>query len=705
MKVLQMLPALELGGVERGTVDLARALKSRGEGIVVMSSGGALVEELERSGITHYSLPIAKKSIFSLALVARVVEVIRKERIDVIHARSRVPAWIGWLAAKRAKIPFVTTCHGYYSAHFLSRVMAWGEKVIVPSSSIARHMIEDFGVRPDRVVLVPRGVDLTQFPFHPEKYDGPAPKIYRILNLGRFTPIKGQLEFLRAIHRVRQMGFPIEVWLAGGEAKGRNRYTREIEKTIRQLGLQKIVKILGVRRNVAELLRDADLLVVSSLVPEAFGRVLIEAGSVGTACVATRLGGILDVIEDGKDGLLVPPQDEEAMARAIGRLLETRQECRQMAERLRAKVEQRFSLEPMVQKTLEVYRQVRNEKRILVIKLGALGDVILATPSLRMIRKRFPESHLTLLVDSRYAATLSHCPYLNEVLPVEREKLRTWTGLFRLASRLRRERFHVSVDFQNTKRTHLLAFLARIPERYGFYRGPFGGLLTHPDFGYANPDPPVRHQFKVLSRLGVTQLDERLELWADPAAEAKVNHWVEEKKLAPETKLVGLAMGSSARWATKRWPIEYYRTLAEQLIKESDCRVVLLGSREDEALAGDFPTDSGRIINWVGQTSLTELVSLIKKLNVLVTGDTAALHIAAAMGVRTVALFGPTDPRRHAPPGRGITVLTRRLPCQPCYKGVCHNLENLACLKKIGVEEVFEMVRKNLADAPLAKAI
>ena len=109
MKVLQMLPALELGGVERGTVDLARALKARGEGIVVMSSGGALVEELEKAGIPHYTLPIARKSVFSLALVPRVVEVIRKERIDVVHARSRVPAWIGWLAAKKAKVPFVTT--------------------------------------------------------------------------------------------------------------------------------------------------------------------------------------------------------------------------------------------------------------------------------------------------------------------------------------------------------------------------------------------------------------------------------------------------------------------------------------------------------------------------------------------------------------------------------------------------------------------
>lgn len=704
MRILQMLPALEVGGVERGTVDLARALKARGEGVAVISSGGALVEELERAGIPHYTLPIARKSFFSLTLVPRVVEVIRKENIDIVHARSRVPAWIGWFAAKKAKVPFVTTCHGYYSTHFLSRVMGWGQKVIVPSLAIGRHMIENFKVRPERIVVIPRGVDLSQFPFHPQKYDGPLPKVYRILNLGRFTPLKGQVDFLRAIHRVRQSGLPMEVWLAGGEAKGQNRYTQEIEKTIHQLGLQKIVKILGIRRHVAELLAEADILVLSSRVPEAFGRVLIEAGAVGTACVATKLGGVLDIIEDGREGLLVPPQDEEAMAQAIRHLLLQREEAKEMAKRLRAKVEQKFSLETMVDSTLEVYRRAKHEKRILVIKLGALGDVILATPSLRMIRKKFPQAYLTLLVDSRYSPLLSCCPYVDQILPVERRKLRSWTSLFRLAKRLRCEGYQLSVDFQNTKQTHLLAFLARIPERYGFYRGPFGGFLTHPDFGHSAPDPPVRHQFKILSRLGFNQLDERLELWPDPDSEARITRWLGEMNLSPEKILVGLALGSSPRWLTKRWPLEFYQALAGQLIKKLDCYVLLLGSREEEALVAEFSGDSGRVINAVGQTSLVEIVSLMRRLHVLVTGDTAPLHIAAALGIRTVALFGPTDPRRHLPPSGGVSVLTRRLPCQPCYKGICHYVEKMACLKRISPEEVFEAVRRHLADLLLVKA-
>lgn len=708
MKVLQILPALELGGVERGTVDLARALKARGEGVVVVSGGGALVPELQKENILHHTLPVGRKSPLSLFLVPELVEIIRKERIDLVHARSRIPGWLAWFAARQTGVSFLTTCHGYYSAHFLSRVMGWGKRVIAPSLVIARHMIEDFRVPPERIVLIPRGVDLTEFRFHPEKYQGPAPKVFRILNLGRLSPIKGHLEFLRAVHLVREKMHragewhpALEVWLAGSEGGGKTAYTRQIERTIRQLGLEKVVKLLGTRRDVPGLLAEADLLVLSTLVPESFGRVLIEAGAVGTACVATRLGGALEIIEEGKDGLLVPPRDEEALACAVLRLIRNRPEAGEMARRLRKKVEGKFSLTQMAERTLAVYREVKNEKRILVIKIGALGDVILAIPSLRMLRNKFPEARIGLVVDSRFLSLVSSCPYVDEVIPLDRMKSRSWLWLARFAKKLRRRSFDISIDLQNTKRTHLLAFLAGIPQRHGFRRGVFGGLLNRPDLTYDKPDSPVKHQFRILSRLGVNQLDEGLELWTDPASEERVRGWFEAYGITDPEKVVGLAVGSSPKWPTKRWPTDSFRALAGRLAKELGCRIVLVGSSEDQRLAETLAGDSDSIVNLAGRTLLPDLVSLIKQMRVLVTGDTAPLHVAKALGVRTVALFGPTDPRRHLPPGNGTTVLMRRLPCQPCYKGKCHNPETLACLKRIDVEEVFHAVKAFYEDSHL----
>ena len=202
MKVMQLLPSLELGGTERGVVDLARAMKKEGHETIVVSSGGSLVAELQKTGIPHYGLPVHQKTLAALFLVEELVKIIEREHVDIIHARSRVPAWLGWLAARKTGIPFVTTCHGHYSAHAMSFVMGWGKRVIVASHAIGRRMIDEFGVPPDRIRLVPRGVDLSQFTFSFakfEKHKGPL----RIVHIGRFSPGKGQVDFLKAVHLLR----------------------------------------------------------------------------------------------------------------------------------------------------------------------------------------------------------------------------------------------------------------------------------------------------------------------------------------------------------------------------------------------------------------------------------------------------------------------------------------------------------------------
>lgn len=696
MKSLQILPSLEVGGVERGVIDLARALKRRGEEMVVISSGGRLTQELQKIGVTHYELPVHRKSFFSLELVPKIVEIIEREHIDIVHARSRVPGWLAWLAARKTGRPFVTTCHGYYSTHLLSRVMGWGKRVIVISRVVGRHMIDDFGVSPDRIRLIHRGVDLSQFSFSPKKDRDPQ-KPFRIINVGRLSPIKGQIEFLRAIHRVRREIPRLEVLLVGAEGKAKHKYTDRILETLKQLDLESTVQLMGTRRDVPELIASSDLLVLSTLVPEAFGRVIVEAGAVGTPVISTAVGGVFDIIEPGQNGLLVPAGDSESMASTILSLLKDPLRGALMAEKLHEKVKREFSLEKMADQTLAVYREVEAVKKILVIKLGAVGDLILAIPSFRMIRERFPKGKISLLVDKKLVSLVALCPYLDEIIPVDRLRLSNPSYLLKTARKIRREGFDLSADFQNSKWTHALAFAAGIPERFGFARGFFGFLLNRPEKNYKVAEPPVRNQFRILSKLGVRKLEESLELWPDPEAEERVNRFLGTAGEEDGRPRVGLVIGSSPQWATKRWPLSYFSELAGRLVREN-CRVVLIGSGEDSKWVNDsdFSKLEG-VINLVGKTSLRDLTALMKRMEVLVTGDTAPLHVAGAVRTKLVAIFGPTDPKRHMPPAPGAIVLTRRLPCQPCYKGVCQNAENLACLQRISVEEVFGAVKKQLA--------
>ncbi|OGW83681.1 MAG: hypothetical protein A2Z83_08495 [Omnitrophica bacterium GWA2_52_8] len=701
MKIMQVLPSLQVGGVERGVIDIVRALKRLGHESVVVSSGGDLVAELKKIGVPHYTLPIHQKTLFGLGLVSKLADIIRREQVEIVHARSRVPGWIVCLATRRTGVPFVTTCHGYYSTHPLSHVMGWGKRVIVISRVVGRHMIDHFNVSPERIRLVHRGVDLSQFQKENERYrdlQKPSAGPFRIINIGRLSPIKGQVEFLHAIHYLRREVQSVEVWLVGSEGKGKHKYTQLLEKTIRQLGLESCVKLLGTRRDIPELLAQSDLLVLSTLVPEAFGRVLIEAGAVGTPVLSTHVGGVLDVIDHGENGILVPCGDVEAMGKAIKDLLMNRALARRLAQHLREKVRSRFTLEQMVEQTVKVYEEVKHHRKILILKLGAMGDVILAVPSLRMIRKKFPDARISLLVDRKFSPLVSVSPYVDEVIPIDRDRLSHPGYFLKLCRRLRREGFDMSIDFQNSKWTHLLGYFSGIGDRYGFMRGRTGFLLNHPDPHFDSPEPPVQNQARILAKLGIRSVDERLELWPDPESEDRVAQWLGTAQNGHD-RYIGLVLGSSPKWETKRWPAEFFKNLAGKLVLEKNCKIVLIGAAEDAACAGELSQwPAGHTVNLIGKTSPKELVSLVGRLKVMVTGDTAPLHVASAMGVRIVALFGPTDPRRHVPPGEHIHVVARSLACQPCYRGTCSNHEKFACMRQISVEEVHSQIRKYLAE-------
>jgi len=696
MKILQMLPSLEVGGVERGVIDLARGMKSRGHQAPVMSSGGSLVAELSKIGVPHYQLPVHKKSLSSLALVPKIVEIIRRERIDAVHGRSRIPAWLGWLAARRANVPFITTCHGYYSTHFFSTVMGWGKPLIVPSNVIGRHMIEDFGTSPENIRLIPRGVDLNQFKYSTKRFENPT-KPLRVIHVGRFTPIKGQVEFLKAVHLARSRFSGFEVWLVGSEGGGKTKYTQKIHETIRQLGLESTVKLLGASRDIPALMAEADLMVMSTIVPEAFGRVIIEAGAVGVPVVSTRVGGVVDIIQHGENGLLVNPGNVSEMADAMLDLLTDRVKAKNFAEAMRAKVESEFTVERMVERTIEVYKEIDPQQKILLTKLGAAGDVILSVPSMRMLKKRYPNSKLTVMVDKKLGGLIANTPYVDDVVLVQRKKLSNFFYLLKTAKRLRRENFDLSIDLQNTKWTHLLAWMGGAKLRFGYKRGPFGFLLNRPDPTYSQAAPPIQHQFRILSKAGVTELDQTLELGSNAESDERVENFFKKLSVGPLTKVIGFVVGSSPAWPTKRWPLAHFEELAEKLLDRFDARIVLIGSPDEQEIAEFFnPALSPHVHNLVGQTQLEDLVPLLKRCHVLVTGDTAPLHVASAVATPVVGFFGPTSPSRHMPPHERATVLVKNLPCQPCYSGKCKNKEEFECMNKISVQEVFQACLKYL---------
>lgn len=688
MNVLQIVPELESGGVERGTVDLARYLQRTGHKAVIVSAGGALVEGLPASGITHYTLPVHKKSLSSvLYSVREITKIVAAEKIDVIHARSRVPALVAYFASRRTGVPFITTCHGFYSRHLLSRVMGWGKLVIVASHIIGRRMRDDFGVPHAKIRLIHRGVDLSEFRYAERPAEAFTKEIVIGL-VGRLTPIKGHPLFLKAMARVARVYPNVKIQIIGDSPKPQ--YKEELQSLVRHLGLASQVEFLGTRHDIPALLSKMSVLVAPSVGEEAFGRVIIEAGAAGVPVIATRIGGIVDILESERDGLLVPPDDPRILAEAVLRYLKEPDFAKKCAESLRGRVEKEFHLDLMFQKTLKVYEEATRKKKILVIKMSALGDVILILPSLRALRERYPESSITVLVGKKARSIVRNCPHVDDVIVYDPSRDPGPLAAWRTARVLADEDFDMVVDLQNNKISHFLAYFSGARLRVGHHNRKWSFFLNRKTVDVPPGMGALEHQFQVLKLAGVEHLDKRLEIWTTPSEDERVRFFLQTQWVSPSQTLVGINPGSSPRWPTKQWPVENFAKLCDELAKRN-IRVVITGSPEDAPLAEALLKETrNKPINAVGKTSVTELAALVRRCQVFVSSDSAPMHIAASAGVPLIAVFGPTDPKRHLVPPPRYQVFWKELPCSPCYLRSCPI--GHTCMKKITVQEMLDAV-------------
>jgi len=370
--VLQVLPRLAGGGgVERGTLDISRALAAAGWRSVIASA-----EETDRTAATeagsrHAALPVARGNpLAAPGAIRRLARLIAEESVDLVHARSRWPAWLAFYAARRTGRPFVTTFHGAYSTDWPGKrrynaIMTRGDRVIAVSDFIARHVVETYAVEPGRIRCIPRGVDLAAF--DPERVDGERIAALRaawqlpaglplVMLPARLTAPKGHFALLDALARIEES---VCCLLVGPSDPGHAGYQARVERRIEALGTAHTVLLAGPCHDMPAAYMLADLVVSPSLRPEAFGRVPAEAQAMGRPVIAFAHGGALETVRDREGGWLVPPGDTGALSRAIRQALRASPaERARMAAAGRAHMRRNFALERMCSATLNVYREL-----------------------------------------------------------------------------------------------------------------------------------------------------------------------------------------------------------------------------------------------------------------------------------------------------------------------------------------------------------
>ena len=362
LTVVQVLPALEMGGVERGTLEVARRLVQEGHRSVVISAGGRLVEQLQAEGSIHLSWDVGAKRLTTLRWIPKIRHFLREQRPDVLHLRSRLPAWIAyraWKGLKPVERPaLVTTVHGFYTPGWYSSVMVRGERIIAISESMRDYVLQHYPwVEAARIRVIHRGVDPGAYPYGYtptaewlQAWCAQYPHIqgkYVVTLPARLSRLKGQEDFIAVIAALRQKGVPVHGLLVGGTHRRKHHYEKELRALIAAQGLSDAITLLGHRSDLREIMAMSDVVLSLSRDPEGFGRVSLEALTLGKPVVAYDHGGVGEqlavILPEGR----VPVGDQ-----------------RQVVERLLAwyrtppqvPAQHPFTLERMLTSTLEVYQ-------------------------------------------------------------------------------------------------------------------------------------------------------------------------------------------------------------------------------------------------------------------------------------------------------------------------------------------------------------
>lgn len=372
--VLQVLPELEMGGVERGTIEIATDLKNRGIVNFVASQGGRLVYDLEKAKIKHFTLPLKTKNPFKMYRNSKKLEKIIKENdINIVHARSRAPAWSAYWAAKRAGVKFMTTFHGTYGLgpcgikKLYNRIMTYGKLVITISEHIKKHILSNYKVDENKIRLIHRCVDIEKF--SPEAvtqermiktvkdYNIPEDKPVILLG-GRITRWKGQHLLIEALSLMKNQNY---YCIIAGDEQGREDYVKELKLKAKKYGIENKVCVFGKVLDMPALMMVSNVVLSTAIEPEAFGRISIEGQALGKIVVASNIGGSVETIRDGETGKLFYSNNAQSLAEAIDWALDLpADEIEKISKAAIKNVRDNFTKQIMCDKTVKVYEEILN---------------------------------------------------------------------------------------------------------------------------------------------------------------------------------------------------------------------------------------------------------------------------------------------------------------------------------------------------------
>ncbi len=362
MNILLLANHLNAGGISSYLILLGKGLKEKGHNVSIVSSGGNMVDDLESKGIVHIQIDMQTKSELSVKVyqaLHKLVRLVRKEQIDIIHANTRVTQVIGQLLSQITGRVYISTCHGFFKKRLGRQLYpCWGDCVIAISEAVAQHLIKDFGVPSSRIALIPNGVDPRAYPLMDEDLKKIKKHKLSLKNgpligiISRLSDVKGHQYLIEAMPRVVYQYIDASLLIVG-----EGKMDASLRALVKEKGLEDHIKFHPMVGKTAELLPLFDIFVMPSI-QEGLGLAVMEAQAAGLPVIASNVGGLPSIVKHQQTGLLVPPRDSEALADAILWFLDNKEEAKRIGSQAKAFIQEEFPVIRMVEKTMGVYEKV-----------------------------------------------------------------------------------------------------------------------------------------------------------------------------------------------------------------------------------------------------------------------------------------------------------------------------------------------------------
>ncbi|MBW1616986.1 MAG: glycosyltransferase family 4 protein [Deltaproteobacteria bacterium] len=370
IKVIQVLPELEEGGVEKGTLELSDYLVQNGHNSIVISAGGQMVKSLQEQGGLHITYKyIPEKTPRALIHIPGIRNIILKEKPDILHLRSRLPAWIAYFAykslPKKKRPKLITTFHGFYSINKYSAIMTKADKIIAVSNIIAKHIKKEYGIAENKIRIIHRGVDnkyLNTDKIEKERLESLKKKwkikeqhTPLILLPARLTRLKGHDLFIKSLSLISELKW--KAIFAGGIPANSN-YVNQLKEKIEKLKLAQRILFAGHCSDMPAAIALSDIVISASVKPESFGRTIIEAQAAKKAVIAPAFGGSLETIKDNYTGWLFKPQNAESLAKVLKDALLNKEKREKLGKQAKEQIKKNFTTQKMCQSTVELYKEL-----------------------------------------------------------------------------------------------------------------------------------------------------------------------------------------------------------------------------------------------------------------------------------------------------------------------------------------------------------